>query len=134
MTNEPVPMDALLEELEESTMIRKSLSELREEMRGVARSEQHPSALPAASLLAALTPEAMERLGVLLREHPSSIRELASDGPNSAERLPPSREGRPEPVAKEVRVNLMTSYGSTDLYAASKRQISTREIQARRLR
>ena len=36
-------------------MIRKSLSELREEMRGVARGERHASPLPAAPLLAVLT-------------------------------------------------------------------------------
>jgi hypothetical protein len=58
-------------------MIRKSLSELREQMRGVARGERHASPLPAAPLLAVLTPEAMELLGVLLREHPSSIRRLS---------------------------------------------------------
>ncbi len=59
-------------------MIRKSLSELREEMRGVARGERHASPLPAAPLLAILTPEAMELLGVLLRERPSSISELVA--------------------------------------------------------
>lgn len=105
-------------------MIRKSLSELREEMRGVARGERHASPLPAAPLLAALTPEAMELLGVLWREHPSSIVELvARTGraqPNVSRSLQllarynlvrlvrDGREVRPEPVAKEVRVNLMT--------------------------
>jgi predicted transcriptional regulator len=59
-------------------MIRKSQSELREEMRRAARGERRASPLPAAPLLAVLTPEAMELLGVLLREHPSSIRELVA--------------------------------------------------------
>ena len=114
-------------------MTRKSLSELREEMRGVARGERHASALPAAPLLAVLTPEAMELLGVLLRERPSSIRELvARTGraqPNVSRSLQllarynlvrlvrEGREVRPEPVAKEVRVNLMT--GTYEMTAAA---------------
>ena len=119
-------------------------------MRRAARGERHASALPAAPLLAVLTPEAMELLGVLLREHPSSISELVARTGRAQPNISRSlqllarynlvrlvREGRevhPERVAKEMRVNLMTSYGSTDLYAVSKRQISTREIKAHRLR
>jgi predicted transcriptional regulator len=105
-------------------MIRKSLSELREEMRGVARGERHASPLPAAPLLAVLTPEAMELLGVLLRERPSSIRELVTRTgraqPNVSRSLQllarhnlvrlvrEGREVRPEPIAREVRVDLIT--------------------------
>jgi predicted transcriptional regulator len=114
-------------------MIRKSLSELREEMRGVARGERHASALPAAPLLAILTPEAMELLGVLPRERPSSISELvARTGraqPNISRSLQllarhnlvrlvrEGREVRPEPVAREVRVNLIT--GTYEMTAAA---------------
>ena len=60
------------------TMTRKSLAELREEMRGVARGERTPAPLPAAPLLASLTPEAIELMGTLLREHPKNVRELAA--------------------------------------------------------
>jgi len=104
-------------------MIRKSLSELREEMRRVARGEGRAAPLPAAQLLAILTPEALKLLSVLLRERPSSVRELvARTGHaqpisrslqllarhNLVRLVREGREVRPEPVAKEVRVDLVT--------------------------
>lgn len=114
-------------------MTRKSLSELREEMRGVARGERRASPLPAAPLLAILTSEAIELLGVLLRERPSTIRELvARTGraqPNVSRSLQllarhnlvrlvrVGREVRPAPIAKEVRVNLVT--GTYEVTAAA---------------
>ena len=57
-------------------MTRKPLAELREEMRGVARGERTPAPLPAAPLLASLTPEAIELMGTLLREHPKMCANL----------------------------------------------------------
>jgi predicted transcriptional regulator len=100
---------------------------------GVIDDECFLGPLPAAPLLAVLTPEALELLGVLLREHPSSIRELvARTGraqPNISRSLQllarynlvrlvrEGREVRPEPVAKEVRVNLMT--GTYEMTAAA---------------
>jgi predicted transcriptional regulator len=54
-------------------MKRRSLTDLREEMRAVARGERNPSPRPAAPLLAALSVEALELLGVLLRERPETI-------------------------------------------------------------
>jgi len=114
-------------------MVRKSLNDLRDETLGVARGERRASPLPAAPLLAVLTPEAIELLGVLLREHPSTIRELvARTGraqPNVSRSLQvlarhslvrlvrEGREVRPEPVAKEVRVNLVT--GTYEITAAA---------------
>ena len=47
-------------------------------MRGVARGERRASPLPAALLLAALSRESLDLLGVLLRQHPASITELAA--------------------------------------------------------
>src|SRR3954447_17568123 len=54
-------------------MKRTSLTDLREEMRAVARGERNPSPRPAAPLLAALSMEALELLSVLLRERPETI-------------------------------------------------------------
>ncbi len=59
-------------------MTRKSLTELREEMRAVARGERKATPLPAAPLLAALSREALELLGILLREHPATVTELVT--------------------------------------------------------
>jgi DNA-binding transcriptional ArsR family regulator len=106
------------------TMTRKSLSELREEMRSVARGERHAAPLPVAPLLAALSSESLELLGVLLRKRPSTVSELvARTGraqPNISRSLQVlaslklvrlvrvGREVRPEPIAASVRVDLVT--------------------------
>jgi predicted transcriptional regulator len=105
-------------------MGRTSLSELREEMRAVARGERRPAPLPGAPLLAALSREALELLGVLLRDRPAtvaalvaqtgraqpsisrSLQQLAGHGLIRLERV--GREVRPVPVAREVRVDLAT--------------------------
>src|SRR5437764_12131091 len=99
-----------------TTMTRKSLTELREEMRAVARGEQKAAPLPAAPLLATLSRGALELLGILLREHPATVTELATltgrSQPNITRslqllakyrlmRLPTEgREVRAEPMAK----------------------------------
>jgi len=104
-------------------MTRTSLTELREEMRGVARGERQTSPLPAAPLLAALSRDALDLLGVLLRERPASVTTLALTGraqPNISRSLQllakhrlirlvrEGREVRPEPIASAVRVDLTT--------------------------
>jgi len=105
-------------------MTRKSLTELREEMRAVARGEQKAAPLPAAPLLAALSREALELLGILLREHPATVTELVTltgrSQPNISRSLQllakyrlirlvkDGREVRPEPIAKVLRVDLAT--------------------------
>src|ERR1700676_749297 len=111
-------------------MTRKSLTELREEMRAVGRGERRASPLPAAPLLAALSREALELLGILLRERPASVPELvARTGraqPNISRSLQllerhrlirlvrEGREVRPEPIPKSVRVDLATgTYDTT---------------------
>lgn len=116
-------------------MTRKSLTELREEMRAVARGERQPAPLPAAPLLAALSQEALELLGVLLRKKPSSVAELVAltgrAQPNISRSLQllakyrlvrlvrEGREVRPEPIAKAVRLDLATgTYETTPLSAA----------------
>ena len=114
-------------------MARKSLSELREEMRAVARGERKASPLPAAPLLAALSREALELLAVLLRKHPASVSELVEltgrAQPNTSRSLQLlaryrliqlSREGREvraEPMAKAVRVDLATGTYETEAAA-----------------
>ena len=105
-------------------MIRMSLAELREEMRGVARGERHASPLLAGPLLAVLSRESLDLLGVLLRRHPASITELVSmtgrAQPNVSRSLQTlaahglvqlvraGREVRPEAIARAVTVNLAT--------------------------
>ena len=98
------------------------LSELREEMRGVARGERRPSALPAAPLLAVLSHDALALLKLILRQHPASIEELVGLSGQSQIMISRSlqllaghqlvrlvRDGdavRPEAVASELRVDL----------------------------
>jgi predicted transcriptional regulator len=114
-------------------MARKSLSELREEMRAVARGERKASPLPAAPLLAALSREALELLAVLLRKHPASVSELVEltgrAQPNISRSLQllaryrliqlvrEGREVRAEPIAKAVRVDLATGTYETEAAA-----------------
>ncbi|TLY64889.1 MAG: ArsR family transcriptional regulator [Gammaproteobacteria bacterium] len=119
-----------------TTMTRKSLTELREEMRAVARGEQKAAPLPAAPLLAALSREALELLGILLREHPATVTELVTltgrSQPNISRSLQllakyrlirlvkDGREVRPEPIAKVLRVDLATgTYETTPSGAAA---------------
>jgi len=105
-------------------MTRTSLTELREEMRGVARGQRQASPLPAAPLLAALSRDALDLLGVLLRERPASVTALVAltgrAQPNISRSLQllakhrlirlvrEGREVRPEPIASAVRVDLTT--------------------------
>lgn len=114
-------------------MTRKSLSELREEMRAVARGERNASPLPAAPLLAALSREALELLAVLLRKHPASVSELVEltgrAQPNISRSLQllaryrlirlarEGREVRVVPIAKAVRVDLATGTYETEAAA-----------------
>ena len=115
-------------------MTRQSLAELREEMRGVARGERTAAPLPAAPLLASLTPEAIELMGALLREHPKNVRELAAltgrVQPNISRSLQllarhglvrlvrEGRDVRPEPIATEVMVDLATGTYETKTVVA----------------
>jgi predicted transcriptional regulator len=115
-------------------MAQKSLAELREEMRAVARGEAKASPLPAAPLLAALSREALDLLGVILRERPATVADLvARTGraqPNVSRSLQQlaghglirldreGREVRPVPIAREVRVDLLRgTYEATPLTA-----------------
>lgn len=114
-------------------MARKSLTDLREEMRAVARGEGKASPLPAAPLLAALSREALELLAVLLRKHPASVSELVAltgrAQPNISRSLQllaryrliqltrDGREVRAEPIAKAVRVDLATGTYETEAAA-----------------
>ena len=116
-------------------MTRRTLTDLREEMQAVARGERKPSPRPAASLLSALTTEAMEILALLIREHPPTIAAIADRTgraqPNvsrSLQRLAAlglvrlNRSGRevtPEPIAASLRIDFATgSYETQPLAAA----------------
>jgi len=102
----------------------------------VARGEQKAAPLPAAPLLAALSREALELLGILLREHPATVTELVTltgrSQPNISRSLQllakyrlirlvkDGREVRPEPIAKVLRVDLATgTYETTPSGAAA---------------
>lgn len=105
-------------------MKRKSLNDLREDMRAVARGERKAPPRPAASLTQALTKEALELLEMLIQEHPGTIAEIAERTgraqPNvsrSLQRLATlglvrlNRNGRevtPEPVVRSLRIDLTT--------------------------
>lgn len=116
-------------------MKRTTLTDLREEMRAVARGDRKPSPRPAAPLLTALTGEAMEILELLIREHPPTIAAIADRTgraqPNvsrSLQRLAAlglvrlTRNGRevtPEPIAGSLRIDFATgSYETQPLAAA----------------
>jgi DNA-binding transcriptional ArsR family regulator len=103
-------------------LTRKSLVELRKEMRAVARGERKPSPLPAAPLFAALSKESLDLLGTLLREHPATISEVVAMTGRAQSNVSRSlqllaklglvrlvregREVRPEAVAKTLSVDL----------------------------
>jgi predicted transcriptional regulator len=105
-------------------MGRKPITELREEMRAVARGDRKPSPLPAAPLLGTLTPEALELLRLISGKSPCTVQELATlagrSQPNVSRSLQmlarhdllklvrQGREVRPVPTAREVRVDLRT--------------------------
>ncbi len=93
-------------------MTRTTLAELREEMRSVARGER------AAPLLAALSREGLDLLGVVLRERPASVAALVAVTGRSQPNVSRSlqllarhrliRLVRPEPIAQAVRMDLAT--------------------------
>ena len=103
-------------------MARKSLADLREEMRAVVRGERKPSPLPAAPLFAALSKESLDILGTLLREHPATISAVVAMTGRAQSNVSRSlqllaklglvrlvrdgREVRPEPVAKPLSIDL----------------------------
>lgn len=105
-------------------MTRKSLTELKEEMREVARGSRRPSPPPAGPLLAALSNESLELLRILLQERPATVGELVAltgrAQPNISRSLQllsslglvrltrVGREVHPEPIAASVRVDLTT--------------------------
>jgi predicted transcriptional regulator len=102
-------------------MARKSLAELREEMLAVVRGERKPSPLPAAPLLAALSKESLDLLGLLLREHPATVADVVALTGRAQSNISRSlqllaklglvrlvregREVRPEAIAKSLSVD-----------------------------
>lgn len=102
----------------------RTLTSLREEMRAVARGEREASPRPVASLLKALSPEALEILELLLQEHPTTIAEVAERtgrAPSNVSRslqlltrlglVSLSRKGkevRPVPTTARLEINLAT--------------------------
>ena len=104
-------------------MTRKSLADLRDEMRAVARGERMPSPRPAASVLTALTDETLELLNAIATHPATNVGRLAqhlgkaqSNVSRSLQRLAghglvrlirEGREVRPELVSTEIKVNLL---------------------------
>ena len=117
-------------------MARTSLADLCEEMRGVARGERQAPARPAGPLLAALSRDALDLLGIVLRDRPATVSALAAitgrAQPNITRSLQAlaslglirlvreGREVRPEPLAREVRVDLASgTYEATPVSPVS---------------
>jgi len=105
-------------------------------MRAVARGERRASPLPAAPVLAALSREALDLLSVVLRERPATIAALVAltgrAQPNVSRSLQQlaghglvrlvreGREVRPEPIARALRVDLVTgTYEATPVSEAA---------------
>lgn len=118
-------------------MTKRSLIELREEMRAVARGERQASELPAGDVLDVLSvPENLDLLRIIAEEAPTSVSELAlkagraqANVSRSLQRLAThglirmEREGkqvRPILIAKEVRVDLARStYRTVQIFEAA---------------
>ncbi len=112
-----------------------SLATLRDEMRAVARGEATPTSRPAAPMLAALSAEALDLLGVMLREHPQTIGQVVAltgrAQPNVSRSLQQlaahglvrlvreGREVRPEPVVRSLTVDFVTGTYEAQSVAAS---------------
>ncbi|MDR7035349.1 MULTISPECIES: MarR family transcriptional regulator [Methylobacterium] len=115
-------------------MKRTSLASLRDEMRAVARGACAPPPRPAAQLLATLSPEALELLGIVLRERPATIADVVRltgrSQPNVSRSLQQlaghglvrlvrtGREVRPEPLVRTLRVDLSEGTYETEPAAA----------------
>jgi predicted transcriptional regulator len=106
-------------------MTKKALSELREEMRAVARGEHEASPLPAGALLGPLSPRGnLDLLRIIIQAQPATVSELAQlvgrAKPNVSRALQQlakhglimsEREGkevRPVLVAPEIDIDLAT--------------------------
>jgi len=106
-------------------MAKRSLSELRDEMRAVARGEREASPLPAGSLLGTLSSQGnLDLLRIINQVRPDTVSELA----RLAKRAQPNvsralrqlakhglirlerdgKEVRPVPVAREIGIDLTT--------------------------
>jgi predicted transcriptional regulator len=104
-------------------MARKTLGDLRDEMRAVARGDRAPSPRPAASVLTALTEDTLDLLNAIATHPAITVSGLAqhlgraqSNVSRSLQRLAghglvrlvrEGREVRPELVSTEIRVNLV---------------------------
>ena len=106
-------------------MTKKSLSELREEMRAVARGERQASPLPAGALLGTLSSQGnLDLLRIIIQAQPATVSELAQlvgrAQPNVSRALQQlakhglirlerdGKEVRPVPVAREIDIDLTT--------------------------
>lgn len=114
---------------------RRSLADVREEMRAVVRGEREPSARPAAALMSALSAEALELLSLIWRERPKTIGEVAEltgrAQPNVSRSLQQlaqlglvrlhrdGREVRPEPLVRTLELDLMTATYETKIAEAA---------------
>lgn len=111
-------------------MARIPLSELREEMRSVARGERRASPLPAAPLLTALSRDTLDLLKIIWKERPANVHELTTltgrAQPNVSRSLQllekhrlirlvrDGREVRPEPIARVVHIDLTSGTYKTE--------------------
>ena len=115
-------------------MTSRTLTDLREEMRAVARGEGKPSARPAASLLQALSREAVDLLKLLIQERPATVAEIANRMGRAQSNVSRSlhqlaslglvtltrngREVRPEAVVSKLEIDFATGTYATHRFEA----------------
>lgn len=103
-------------------MARRSLADLREEMRSVARGERAPSPIPAAPSAAALYEESLALLKAVAAFSPANVSELAaamgkaqSNVSRALQRLAKQGLVRMVREGKQVRPELVARYLTVDL-------------------
>jgi predicted transcriptional regulator len=126
-------------------MTTKSLRDLREEMRSVARGEREPAPLPASAMLSTLSsPGNLDLLRIISQERPASVSQLAERTGRAQSNVSRSlqvlaryglirleREGkevRPVPLARSVDVDLAAGTYRTLAAPAARRRHAMRVV------
>jgi predicted transcriptional regulator len=126
-------------------MTTKSLRDLREEMRSVARGEREPAPLPASAMLSTLSsPGNLDLLRIISQERPASVSQLAERTGRAQSNVSRSlqvlaryglirleREGkevRPVPLARSVDVDLAAGTYRTLAAPAARRRHAMRAV------
>ncbi|HUB48159.1 MAG TPA: helix-turn-helix domain-containing protein [Acetobacteraceae bacterium] len=126
-------------------MTTKSLRDLREEMRSVARGEREPAPLPASAMLSTLSsPGNLDLLRIISQERPASVSQLAERTGRAQSNVSRSlqvlaryglirlerdgKEVRPVPLARSVDVDLAAGTYRTLAAPAARRRHAMRVV------